>query len=426
MRAFRTIVVVAALAGGTVLALLRSFEGRDRARQETVEGTNRLPGETIRRWVWSIAVLLLVGGVGGILIVLAGLVPIKASSRHWTITAWFLNFTMERSVATHSLTIKQPDLDDPGLLAQGATHYEFGCRPCHGAPESPQPVIAQQMTPAPPYLPWVVGEWRERELFYIVKHGVKFTGMPAWPSQQRNDEIWAMVAFLRQLPHLTPENYQQLAHGKAGNTTGIDGLSAVPDTLRVHLESCARCHGGDGRGRGLGTFPVIAGQRAIYLAESLLAYARRERQSGIMQPVAAALSSGAIKEIARYYASLPGGLGGERNPEIELQAADSAKTGAIDRGREIARRGIPEQRLPACAACHGPGPASRNPIYPQLAGQHPQYLALQLKLFQSGSRGGTPYAHIMASIASRLHPEQINDLAQYYSSLAPATNKSKP
>jgi cytochrome c553 len=375
----------------------------------------------VKRWLWSIAVLLLVGGFGGILVVIAGLVPIKASSRHWTITAWFLNFTMERSVVTRSFTIKQPDLDDPGLLAQGATHYEFGCRPCHGAPESPQPVIAQQMTPAPPHLPWVVAEWRERELFYIVKHGVKFTGMPAWPSQQRDDEVWAMVAFLRQLPRLTPEKYQQLAHGTAGTMAGIDELSAVPDTLRVHLESCARCHGIDGRGRGLATFPVIAGQRPAYLEETLLAYARRERQSGIMQPVAAALPRDTIREIARHYADLPGGLGTERNPEGKPAGFDSADFAAIERGREIATRGIPRQRLPACAACHGPGPASRNPIYPQLAGQHAQYLALQLKLLKSNSRGGTPYAHIMRSIASRLQPEQLNDVALYYSSIAPAT-----
>jgi cytochrome c553 len=279
------------------------------------------------------------------------------------------------------------------------------------------------MTPAPPYLPWVVGEWRERELFYIVKHGVKFTGMPAWPSQQRDDEVWAMVAFLRKLPQLSPDQYQQLAHGKAGNTAGIDELSAVPETLRVHVESCARCHGVDGRGRGLETFPVIAGQRPVYLLESLQAYARRERQSGIMQPLAAALPSGTMSQIARYYANLPAGLGAERNREIESQATNSATTAALERGREIATQGIPRQRLPACAACHGPGPASRNPVYPQLAGQHPQYLALQLKLFQSASRGGTSYAHIMNSIAGRLQPEQINDVAQYYSSLAPAAKK---
>ncbi len=425
MRGFRTIVVVAALAGGTVLALMRSIIGRSGSKRATDEIRNTFSEKSVKRWLRSVAILLLITGFGGIFIVLAGLVPIKASSRHWTATAWFLNFTMERSVITHSLTIKQPDLDDPGLLAQGATHYEFGCGPCHGTPEAPQPVIAQQMTPAPPHLPWVVAEWRDRELFYIVKHGVKFTGMPAWPSQQRDDEVWAMVAFLRRLPRLTPDQYRQLAHGQTGSGAGIDELSAVPHPLRVHVERCARCHGIDGRGRGFTTFPVIAGQRPVYLEETLRAYARRERQSGIMQPIAAALPGNTIRGIARYYAKLPSDLGAE-STGIELQGSGSRRIAAIKRGKEIATRGVPRHRLPASAVCHGPGAASRNPVYPQLAGQHPQYLALQLNLFKSHSRGGTPYAHIMHSIASRLQSEQVNDVALYYSSVTRAATKLNP
>ena len=145
-----------------------------------------------------------------------------------------------------------------------------------------------------------------------------------------------------------------------------------------------------------------------------------------MQPVAAALPRNTIRQIARYYADLPGGLGTERNPEGRSAGFEASGFAAVERGKEIATRGIPRQRLPACAACHGPGAASRNPIYPQLAGQHAQYLSLQLKLLKSNSRGGTPYAHIMRSIASRLRPEQLNDVALYYSSLAPAATNPNP
>jgi cytochrome c553 len=67
----------------------------------------------------------------------------------------------------------------------------------------------------------------------------------------------------------------------------------------------------------------------------------------------------------------------------------------------------------------------RNPIYPQLAGQYPEYLALQLALFQKGSRGGTPYAHLMQLVASRLRPEQINDVTLYYGSIASSTEAAR-
>lgn len=415
MKRFRTIVLIAAFGGGAVLTLLRFLSSPAGRGDRSGPSKGWITG--LKRWLWNFGVLLALGGLAGILVVVLGLAPIKASSGHWTITAWFLNFTMERSVVMRSLTIKEPRLDDAGMVTQGATHYDFGCRPCHGAPEAPQPVIAQRMTPSPPHLPWVASQWRERELFYIVKHGVKFTGMPAWPSQQRDDEVWAMVAFLRRLPELTPEKYQQLARGST-STAGINELADAPTTLRVHLENCARCHGVDGRGRALGAFPVIAGQRPEYLLASLRAYARGERQSGIMQPIAAALPEYTLSGLSRYYANLQNTFDGARQPQTETP--DSPKRSAIDRGREIATRGIPRQRLPACAACHGPGPASRNPIYPQLAGQYPQYLSLQLRLFQSGSRGGTPYAHIMSAIAGRLQPDQIHDVSLYYSSLTPA------
>ncbi|HEU4638637.1 MAG TPA: cytochrome C, partial [Candidatus Binatia bacterium] len=59
----------------------------------------------------------------------------------------------------------------------------------------------------------------------------------------------------------------------------------------------------------------------------------------------------------------------------------------------------------------------RNPIYPELAGQHSEYLALQLELFNKQSRGGTPYAHIMHRVAGRLTPQQMRDVTAYYGSL---------
>jgi cytochrome c553 len=141
----------------------------------------------------------------------------------------------------------------------------------------------------------------------------------------------------------------------------------------------------DGMGRGLGTFPILAGQRPTYLYASLLAFARGERHSGTMKPVAAGLSDRDMREMALYYANL-------LHRSSPTARADVAA--AIERGREIAMRGIPSERVLACAACHGPGSRPRNPIYPDLAGQYPEYLALQLALFKKGIRGGTPYAHI--------------------------------
>ena len=78
------------------------------------------------------------------------------------------------------------------------------------------------------------------------------------------------------------------------------------------------------------------------------------------------------------------------------------------------RRGA-EQSPPLCGVCHGPGARRRNPFYPDLAGQHGDYLVLQLHLFKAGKRGGTPYAHLMEHVAPHLSEAQIRDVAAYYS-----------
>ena len=95
--------------------------------------------------------------------------------------------------------------------------------------------------------------------------------------------------------------------------------------------------------------------------------------------------------------------------------AEPADAAAIARGRALAFCGDPKRRLPSCVECHGPGDAERNPMYPELAGQYADYLALQLRLFKTGSRGGTGYAPVM--IAGRLEEDDIRDLSAYYASL---------
>ncbi|HWN07851.1 MAG TPA: c-type cytochrome [Pyrinomonadaceae bacterium] len=355
------------------------------------------------------AAFMAVMTVGGFLGAASGIIPIKASSGHWAITQWFLQFSKQRSVATHTLGMESPGLDQPALVLKGAGAYEMNCRACHGSPAAPSPRVAQHMTPRPPYLPSTIGNWDPEELFYIVKHGIKFTGMPAWPSRQRDDEVWAMVAFLQRFPSLKDDEYRRLVNGElgvSGEAVSIDDLERPAP--RAVATNCARCHGLDGLGRGLGAFPGLAGQQATYLNLSMQAYAKGERHSGIMEPIAAGLTVDEMWELARYYSGLP-----KRSSSLAIPESASA----IERGRLIAQEGIPSQRVPACVACHGPGEIPRNPIYPTLTGQYADYLVLQLDLFKNENRGGTAHAHLMRAVAPRITPEQMRDVALYYASL---------
>jgi cytochrome c553 len=366
---------------------------------------------TAGRYLLVAAGVLIVAGVfGGLFVMISGIVPIKASSRHWPITAALLDFAKRRSVSTHTLTLEPPPLDDQRLVLRGAGHYDFACEPCHGSPAVQQPRIAAAMTPKPPDLRAAVLSMAPEELFYIVKHGIKFTGMPAWPTQKRDDEVWAVVAFLRQLPTLQPAHYDELAGATSATS---DDQAPLEDMLGPSLPvpdaiggNCARCHGIDGLGRG-GAFPRLAGQRAEYLEGALVAYARGERHSGFMEPVAANLGLDDMRAIAAYYASRPAGPA----------SSNTADAGEIERGRQIAETGIPERLVAACSQCHGPASTPRNRNYPRLAGQYPDYLELQLSLFKDDRRGGSPYHRLMLKVAGQLTEEQARSVTRYYASL---------
>ena len=396
-----------------------------------------------KRRLRTIGGFLVVAAIGGFLLAASGIMPIKASSGHWAITEWFLSFSMSRSVATHSIGIKAlpaDTLDSRMLVLKGAGHYETGCAPCHGSPAFRQPRVPQAMTPTPPYLPPTISEWESDELFYIVKHGVKFTGMPAWPSQQRDDEVWAMVAFLRVLPGLEAAQYRQLTRitedvgGIADLGGDFDDRQSVAQLAR---ESCARCHGLGGRGGGAGAFPRLAGQHPAYLYNTLQAYAEEERHSGIMEPLAAALRPEQMRALAQYYGETgaPSLLGISDTTAVDSVVQDTVGAGAIEReglaeedpadiliqrGAALAHRGVPGQGIPSCADCHGPAQHAINPAYPLLAGQFAEYLSLQLRLFKEERRGGTEYLRLMHPTAHRLTEEQIRAVSAYYESLATA------
>ncbi|WP_163269893.1 c-type cytochrome [Chelativorans alearense] len=346
-----------------------------------------------------IAIGLAVLPFAAVFVAWLGFFNIGAASGHWRITELFLQLAMRSAVRTYAIGIEEPEAFDRGAILPAAGHFARGCATCHGAPGEPRPAMVKAMLPRPPRLERAVHAWDDAQLFRIVKRGIRFTGMPAWPTQMRDDEVWGMVAFLRRLPDLDPEEYRNLAYGpaKRSRASGFNG------SFDAALAGCARCHGMDGLGRSA-FVPVIAGQHRAYFVESLRAYAAGERASGIMELAATEADRKLWQRLAEYYASLPA-------TEDEQSAADAER---IARGRRIAQYGVPRRDIPACLGCHGR--PDRNPVYPQLDGQKRPYLENQLRLFAEGERGGTDYAHLMTEFASRLERKEIESLAAYFAS----------
>jgi cytochrome c553 len=397
--------MLAHLAAVIVVLILDWITGA--SRSEPVRHGPVVRVVTKHPWITAF-VLAATLAIGAGVVVASGVIPVRASSGHWPITAWLLDVAKLQSVRTYSLGITVPALDDQALVVRGAAHYAIGCESCHGSPDVRVPPVMNAMTPPPPELNGErLTRWTPAQLFSIVKHGIKFTGMPAWPAQQRDDEVWQVVAFLTRLPEMSRAEYRQLVgrepRGDDPDTSGTGGPSDAPETVTM---TCTRCHGRDGTGRD-GTFPSIAGQRGPYLDASLRAFADRSRFSATMAEVAGRLTERDIRAVASYYAQLPGRV-------TPVPGED------LSRGQALATRGDPDREIPACAECHGPSDLPKNPAYPRLAGQHAGYLMRQLGLLKARHRGGTPRVNLMQAVAERLEPRDMQDVARYYATLSPA------
>ena len=344
------------------------------------------------RLTWKRVVLTLTAlFAAGMLYAWSGAFNVAASSGHWGITNWFLHWVMENSVRTRAALTSPDDAKADTGLVSAAGHFAAACASCHGAPgRRPSPVM-QAATPHAPDLQKNAPLWTDKQLHWILQHGVKFSGMPAWAVQDRPDEVARMVAFVRALPARTPAQYRTLTEQAAGaGSTGVDALR--PGLLA----SCASCHGPDGRGRAQPDIPVLGGQKPGYLLASLQAYATGRRHSAVMGNAAAALNDAEMRTLALHYAAMPG--------------IGSARPSGDDAARAIVERGLPREQLPACASCHAPGKG-----YPGLAGQKASYIAQRLRQWRGDDTvvDARKSHATMPVIARRIPEEMVDPLARY-------------
>jgi cytochrome c553 len=344
------------------------------------------------RITWARAGLGLVAlVVAALLFSWSGVFNIAASSGHWRITEWFLHWTMRNSVRTHAAFSAPSNPRADQDLVSAAGHFAASCAACHGAPgRRASPVMQAAMPPAPD-LSVNAKEWTDKQLFWILEHGVKYSGMPAWGAKDRPDEVRRMVAFVRRLPGMTPAEYARLAGQARG--AGTVGALVLGDGV---LAGCVACHGADGRGRGQPDIPVLGGQRPAYLLAALDAYASGARASGVMGNAAADLTDEQKRALAAHFAALPG-IGG-----VAPRGTAAA--------RRIVEQGLPSVQLPACASCHAAGKP-----YPVIAGQRASYIAQRLRLWRGEKEvvDARKSHATMPVIARRIPEEMIEPLAAY-------------
>ncbi|MEI4488883.1 c-type cytochrome [Frigidibacter sp. MR17.14] len=330
----------------------------------------------LRTVLLTLATLAVLGAVAGFATVLFGLFNTSARTGHWAVTDWAMHTTFENAVALRAPPEEDvpDDLSDPALVELGARHYDSACAMCHATPGTSAGATIAAMVPPPPQIDQAVKPWSAAEMHWIVDAGVKMTGMPAWPAAGREDEVWAVVAFLTAVQHgMTPDDYAELTAPAA------EGY-------------CASCHGAGGTSRA----PRLDILTPDYIADQLAAYRSGARPSGMMAHAAAKVPASGDAELAEAIARLEG----------PKQAAPNDPAA----GEALAARGIAQ--IPACLTCHGPD--NQNPRIPSLDGQGEAYLADQLALWRDGVRGGAERAPLMVAAAKGLSDADIAVLSAFF------------
>jgi mono/diheme cytochrome c family protein len=162
------------------------------------------------RFLWIIGLLAVPGAVFAAGFFFGGFFNVAASEDDPDIVNAALEHVRTASIARHATEKPTVSLNDPALVQAGAKAFsERGCVHCHGGPGVEWSKFSEGLNPGPPDLKDVVGDMLPQELFWVIKNGIKMTGMPSFGKIEVPDpEIWSMVAFLKKLPTVSEDDYK--------------------------------------------------------------------------------------------------------------------------------------------------------------------------------------------------------------------------
>ena len=165
--------------------------------------------------VGAAALFLLMAAVA-LGVVLTGGYDVAATTPHTAPVAWALDTTMENSVERQAEDIVAPAAFTPEQIREGFGDYDGMCVQCHGAPGVEQAEWAVGLYPSPPALSEAASHWEPGEVFWILRHGIRMSGMPALGPTHDDEALWAITAFAEQLPEMSAEEYAALREEVGG------------------------------------------------------------------------------------------------------------------------------------------------------------------------------------------------------------------
>ena len=160
--------------------------------------------------LWTAVVLAILGAVGGGVFLYSGVYSVAADVPHTRVFRWGVSTLQRHSIERRAGDRTAPALDDPELVRHGFALYREQCATCHGAPGVGRDQVGWGINPDPPLLYVRSAAWTDAQLYWIIEHGIKMAGMPAFGPGQSERDIWALVAFSRRLTDLSIDDYRSM------------------------------------------------------------------------------------------------------------------------------------------------------------------------------------------------------------------------
>jgi mono/diheme cytochrome c family protein/ketosteroid isomerase-like protein len=282
----------------------------------------------MKRTLSTVAITLLAVVLLGALVVASGALSVAADEPHSSLVFGILDTARERSIETRADDIQVPALDDAGMVRRAAGNYDAMCAKCHLAPGMAPTELNRGLSPTPPNLAKHANA-DAAEAFWVIKHGIKATGMPAWGKHMEDQHIWDIVAFLRKLPSLSVEQYQAEVAASGGHSHG-GGESAehsheegedheeTAETTHVHADGIKHTH----------TAPASGPVGAVQALHDALSDGDAARVQGLLDSNVMIMEGGNVERSLKEYAGhhLPADLKFMKGVtyKLERQTGDSS------------------------------------------------------------------------------------------------------
>jgi cytochrome c553 len=159
----------------------------------------------------GVAATLAVFALGATVFVGSGVYDIGADDHHTKLTLSLIESLRDRSIDVRSRSLELRYVDAPERISAGAKRYDSLCAGCHLAPGEAKSLVRIGLYPHPPNL--AQEEISDgRRAFWIVKHGIKMSAMPAWGKTLDDAAIWDILSFIRKMPDMSADQYRQLTN----------------------------------------------------------------------------------------------------------------------------------------------------------------------------------------------------------------------